>query len=70
MFKKTHFVPVVLAGLLTTNVWANQLSAQIQLNRYAPADLTALISDILHTHPRLLSARSALHAAVTRLQSA
>ncbi len=70
MLKKTHFVPVVLAGLLTTNVWANQSSAQIQLNRYAPADLTVLISDILPIHPRLLSARSALHATVTRLQSA
>lgn len=70
MLKKTHVVPVVLAGLLTTPLWANQTSSQIQLNRYAPADLTALMSDILPTHPRLLSARSALHAAVTRLQSA
>lgn len=70
MLKKTHFVPVVLAGLLTTTVWANQTGSHIQLNRYAPTDLTTLISDILPTHPRLLSARSALYAAGARLQSA
>lgn len=70
MLKMTHFVPVVLAGLLSTTVWANQISSQIQLNRYAPADLIALVSDILPTHPRLLAARNTLHAAASRLQSA
>ncbi|MFW2438129.1 MAG: TolC family protein [Arenicellales bacterium] len=70
MLKKTHFVPAVLAGLLTSTVWANQTSSHIQLNHYAPTDLTVLISGILPTHPRLLSARSALHAAVTRQQAA
>lgn len=70
MFTKTLLVPAVLAGLLTTTVWAKQTSTQIQLDQFAPADLTTLISDILPTHPRLLAAKDALHAAASRLQSA
>jgi outer membrane protein, heavy metal efflux system len=70
MFKKILLVPAVLAGLLTAPVWANQSKTVIPLDRYAPAELTTLIADILPGHPRLLSARDALHSAVTRLQAA
>ena len=70
MFTKTLFASAVLAGLLSTTVWAKQASSQVQLDQFAPSDLATLVSDVLPTHPRLLAARNALHAAVTRLQAA
>lgn len=70
MLKKALLVPAVVAGLLTLPVWANQKTLVIPLDQYAPSELTILILEVLPSHPRLLAARDALHAAVTRLQAA
>ena len=69
MIKKTLLVSALCAGLLTLPVWANQAGSAIKLDQLASTDLTSLISDVLPGHPRLLAARDALHAAVTRLQA-
>ncbi|GMR06152.1 MAG: TolC family protein [Gammaproteobacteria bacterium] len=70
MINKTILVSALFAGLLAVPVWANQTKPALSLDNYAPADLTTLISGVLPDHPRLLAARDALQAAVTRLQAA
>ncbi|HEC27053.1 MAG TPA: TolC family protein [Gammaproteobacteria bacterium] len=70
MTNKTLLVSALCAGLLAIPVWANQTKLAVPLDNYAPADLTTLISGALPDHPRLLAARDALQAAVSRLQAA
>ncbi|GBE09310.1 outer membrane efflux protein [bacterium BMS3Abin11] len=70
MINKTLLVSALCAGLLAVPTWANQTKPAVSLDNYAPADLTTLISDTLPDHPRLLAARDALQAAITRLQAA
>ncbi len=70
MLKKTLYVPAVMAGLLTMNVWAKEHQPSISLQQLAPAELSELVSSLLPTHPRMLAAKNALHASQSRLLAA
>ncbi len=70
MLKKTLYVPAILAGLLTVNLWANEPQPKISLQQLAPAALSELVSSVLLNHPRLLAARNALQASQSRLLAA